>query len=71
MATRARAIPLPDEHAGPSPSVQSSARTGETADDDVRRIGPVYLSLLALSVGIVTGFGALACRELIGLIHNA
>jgi CIC family chloride channel protein len=29
-----------------------------------------YLSLLALLIGIVTGFGAVAFRALIGLIHN-
>jgi chloride channel protein, CIC family len=41
------------------------------ADDDIRRIGLVHLSVLALIVGIVTGFGAVAFRDLIGLIHNA
>ncbi len=43
----------------------SFARTEET-----NRIGLVYLSLLALAVGIVTGLGAVAFRELIGFIHN-
>ena len=36
----------------------------------VRRIGLLGLSLLALVVGVVTGFGAVAFRALIGLIHN-
>jgi len=40
------------------------------ADDDIRRIGLVHLSILALIVGIVTGLGAVAFRDLIGLIHN-
>jgi len=35
-----------------------------------QRIGLVRLSLLAVVVGIVTGFGAVAFRALIGLIHN-
>lgn len=71
MANRPGPIPSSDQHAGPSAAGHSSAPTGETADDDVRRIGLVYLSLLALVVGIVTGFGAVAFRGLIGLIHNA
>ncbi len=40
-------------------------------DDDIRRIGLVNLSILALIVGVVTGFGAIGFRDLIGLIHNA
>jgi chloride channel protein, CIC family len=38
--------------------------------EEVNRIGLVYLSLLALAVGIVTGIGAVAFRVLIGFIHN-
>ncbi|MGP8120444.1 MAG: chloride channel protein [Xanthobacteraceae bacterium] len=34
------------------------------------RLGLLRLSLLAVVVGIVTGFGAVAFRALIGLIHN-
>ena len=40
------------------------------SDDDIRQIGLIKLSLLALAVGIVTGIGAVAFRDLIGLIHN-
>ena len=39
-------------------------------DAESRRIGLVYLSVLALVVGVVTGFGAIGFRDLIGLIHN-
>ncbi|MGE5214206.1 MAG: chloride channel protein [Nitrospirota bacterium] len=39
--------------------------------DDLPQIGLVRLSVLALIVGIVTGFGAIIFRDLIGLIHNA
>jgi chloride channel protein, CIC family len=35
-----------------------------------QRMGLVRLSLLAIVVGIVTGFGAVGFRALIGLIHN-
>ena len=34
------------------------------------RLGLLRLSLLAIAVGIITGFGAVAFRALIGLIHN-
>jgi len=40
------------------------------ADHEIRGIGLPYLSILALVVGVVTGFGAVAFRDLIGLIHN-
>ncbi len=35
-----------------------------------RRLGLVYLSLLAFAVGIITGLGAVLFRGLISLIHN-
>ena len=38
--------------------------------EEPQRIGLVYLSFLALAVGVVTGYGAVAFRDLIGLIHN-
>ncbi|HUB95158.1 MAG TPA: chloride channel protein [Stellaceae bacterium] len=40
------------------------------SDEDIRQIGLVHLSCLALIVGVVTGVGAVAFRDLIGLIHN-
>jgi CIC family chloride channel protein len=43
---------------------------GGLAEVDRRRIGLTYLSALALVVGVVTGFGAVVFRDLIGLIHN-
>ena len=52
----------------------SPAETANAArakiDSEIRRIGLVYLSILALVVGVVTGFGAVGFRDLIGLIHN-
>ena len=73
MENRSSAPPLADH-----PTVQHAAavveplhaRAGETADEDIRRIGLLVLSLLALVVGVVTGFGAVVFRDLIGLIHN-
>jgi chloride channel protein, CIC family len=39
-------------------------------DFRTRGVGLLGLSLLALVVGVITGFGAVAFRALIGLIHN-
>jgi CIC family chloride channel protein len=42
-----------------------------TSDSDLQlSIGLFRLSLIAILVGIVTGFGAIAFRGLIGFIHN-
>ena len=46
------------------------AASGGEAAVETRRIGLLALSLLALVVGVVTGFGAVLFRDLIGLIHN-
>ena len=45
-------------------------RAAAAADDTIRRIGLLALSILALVVGVVSGFGAVVFRDLIGLIHN-
>jgi chloride channel protein, CIC family len=67
-------IPLPGRPtvqrvvpASPGPSNPPAA---ETTDEDIRRINLVTLSILALLVGVVTGFGAVVFRDLIGVIHN-
>jgi chloride channel protein, CIC family len=74
MPIRPGPIPLPDRTtvrpAGPAAAGRSSV-PAETPDDDIRRLGLVHLSALAVVVGIVTGFGAVGFRDLIGLIHNA
>ena len=49
------------------PVVGSSAPTR----DDERRVNLLVLCGLALSVGVMTGCGAVALRALIGLFHNA
>jgi chloride channel protein, CIC family len=40
------------------------------AQEEHRRLSLPRLSLLALAVGVVTGFGAVGFRDLIGLVHN-
>ena len=39
-------------------------------EDESHRLSLLYLTLLALALGIVTGLGAVLFRDLIGLIHN-
>jgi chloride channel protein, CIC family len=46
------------------------APASELAQEDFRRLGLPAMSLLALVVGVVTGFGAIGFRDLIGLVHN-
>ncbi len=45
-------------------------RAGSTAIEHTRPLPLLYLCLLALTVGIVTGLGAVVFRGLIGLVHN-
>jgi len=52
------------------PTGQEPQPTGRTQIEGTRPLGLIYLSLLALLVGIVTGFGAVGFRDLIGFIHN-
>src|SRR5271168_3168310 len=73
MATEPRPLPSRDrstiQQAALSTAGPSSVVPLKT-DSDIRRIGLVSLSILALIVGVVTGFGAVGFRDLIGLIHN-
>jgi CIC family chloride channel protein len=55
------AQPDTDEAAGAATVVE---------EDERRRLSLPYLTILALVVGIVTGFGAVLFRDLIGLLHN-
>jgi CIC family chloride channel protein len=48
----------------------AATKRPEPDDDESLRIGLPYLSVLAFVVGIITGFGAVVFRALIGLIHN-
>ena len=56
--------------AAPSPRPPPEQGVAPIATEHARRLGLVPLSLLALLVGAVGGFGAVGFRELIGAIHN-
>jgi CIC family chloride channel protein len=66
--------PAPDRRTGNISEPLGNGRlhvpAGDFALDEARRIGLVYLSVLAFVVGIVTGLGAVGFRDLIGLVHN-
>ncbi|MGH6680728.1 MAG: chloride channel protein [Bradyrhizobium sp.] len=57
-----------DDAGGRAPA--AATRRPEADRDESLRIGLAYLSALAFVVGIVTGFGAVVFRALIGFIHN-
>jgi chloride channel protein, CIC family len=61
----------PSSHDQPATD-DGAARAAKSlaADEDIRPIGLVRLSVLAFVVGVVTGLGAVAFRDLIGFIHN-
>ncbi len=75
MATPSGPIPSSDQsragrESGAVPDTLGGPHT-EAPEDDQHQIGLIRLSLFAVIVGIVTGFGAVGFRGLIGLIHNA
>jgi chloride channel protein, CIC family len=53
-----------------STPAQAPALHPPLAQDEMRRIGLVLLSVLAVVVGVVTGLTAVAFRDLIGFVHN-
>lgn len=60
---------VPSELSGPG-IAQPMPAAAPVAEEDFRRIGLLLLSVLALVVGVVTGFGAVLFRDLIGFLHN-
>jgi len=64
----------PVREADEAPTVRTSTRTPPPpqppVEEIVRRLRLLPLALIALAVGIVTGFGAVVFRGLIGLVHN-
>ena len=48
----------------------NEATEGVIAGEESHQLSLAQLSLLALGLGVVTGFGAVLFRDLIGLIHN-
>ncbi len=55
----------------PSAPISSPQLPIQTTRDNERRVNLLVLCGLALIVGVMTGFGAVALRALIGLFHNA
>ncbi len=69
--------PAPTAYSEPSETattVETTTKAPKALDasaaESVRRLRLLPLSLLALVVGVITGFGAVVFRGLIGLIHN-
>ena len=54
----------------PATAPATSAAAEAQPEEEIAPIGLVRLSLLALVVGVLTGFGAAFFRDLIGLVHN-
>jgi CIC family chloride channel protein len=52
------------------PAAEPLSAAIPSSNDDPRRLSLAILCLLALVVGSVTGVGAVAFRDLIGLVHN-
>ena len=50
--------------------VTTAATPSVMESEESHQMPLVQLSLLALGLGVVTGFGAVLFRDLIGLIHN-
>ena len=63
--------PAVDENPPVATSTTAPPPPAQPAEVTARRIRLLPLSLLAMIVGIVTGFGAVGFRDLIGLVHNA
>jgi CIC family chloride channel protein len=49
---------------------ENSSLSSAIVEDETRSLSLLYLTLLALLLGIVTGVGAVLFRELINLLHN-
>ena len=49
---------------------EETATASVVESEESRQLPLAWLSLLALGLGVVTGFGAVVFRDLIGLIHN-
>lgn len=62
MSEHSAALNTP--HGATAPGNESNKEAGR------RRIGTTRLSVLAVVVGLVTGYGAVLFRDLIGFIHN-
>jgi chloride channel protein, CIC family len=60
----------PDDAPTVATSIKAPPSPPAPAEEAAHRLRLLPLSLVALAVGIITGFGAVVFRGLIGLIHN-
>ncbi|MFL5285113.1 MAG: chloride channel protein [Rhodopila sp.] len=60
----------PDDAPTVATSIEAPPSPPAPAEEAAHRLRLLPLSLVALAVGIITGFGAVVFRGLIGLIHN-
>ncbi|MGX7872886.1 hypothetical protein ACVDG5_008715 [Mesorhizobium sp. ORM6] len=51
-------------------SAHDASHRGATEDEERHRLSLLFLTVLALALGVVTGLGAVLFRDLIGLLHN-
>jgi chloride channel protein, CIC family len=56
--------------AASTPGPETEAAVNPIVTEQTRRLGLAWLSLLAVLVGIIGGFGAVGFRDLIAFIHN-
>jgi CIC family chloride channel protein len=61
-------MPSPDRAPAIAPTTPGALQA--QPEEEVAPVGLVRLSLIALVVGLLTGFGAVFFRDLIGLVHN-
>lgn len=61
---------MPSPDCAPAIVAPPPAAPQAQPEEEVAPVGLVRLSLLALVVGLLTGFGAVFFRDLIGLVHN-
>ena len=54
----------------PAKNAGEASVSAAVQEDESLRLGLVYLTLLALVIGVVGGLGAVLFRDLIGLLHN-
>ena len=62
--------PIPPPHPPAAQIIAGEPSNFAAAAEDIRPIGQLSMGILAIIVGVVTGFGAVLFRDLIGLIHN-
>jgi CIC family chloride channel protein len=70
MSAQPDVKPTPSGGGGATARGARAGTEPPVAAEQPRALGLVQLSLLALTVGVVSGIGAVVFRDLIGLVHN-